>query len=49
MEYRIVTAKRTSALVYLVSRYIEQGWEPLGGPYVLQVEGYGQAMIKRIY
>ncbi len=47
MEYRIVTAKRTSALVALVSRYMEQGWEPLGGPYLLHCDGYGQAMIKR--
>ena len=46
MEYRIVTAKRTSALASIVSRYIQQGWEPLGGPYVLHGDGYGQAMIK---
>jgi len=47
MEYRIITAKRTSVLVALVSRYIEQGWEPIGGPYQLYSDGYGQAMIKR--
>jgi hypothetical protein len=51
MEYIIVTSDSVEDLQAVVMEYIAEGFRPLGGPFVTQMDrgtpcGFGQAMTK---
>lgn len=51
MQYVIVTADSTEDLQAVVMEYIDEGFKPVGGPFVTQMDrgtpsDFAQAMIK---
>jgi len=52
VDYQVLSAASDTELVALVKRFISQGWEPLGGPVLIQdQENVGkllQAIVTRI-